>query len=563
MIPSLLPHSLRAGILNLLESSDEPVKLNVVYEVLEHKMPTTMRRLAQWWELYLNSGSHHFKTATELKHNRVLNLLFSLNFIADGFLISVELIIFAVLLQRDFATYIHYFWPFAALNLLHPLLIAAIIFLKNRFGTFKVTYLSNVIYTAYCITLSAYVGEQVGIHLILLVVIPIVFIMYDYGSWKEITIHSAIMSAGLATSLVIYRVQPPLYPLPQDIAQVAGFLCYFAAIALLFIYSIFNWKQVHLTERQLADEKQQVEGLLGETIPKLEIAEAKYRHLVDDSADLIFQMHEDGRILSMNKTSRFMLGFNPDEMVGSTLYEFVTDAAEGDPELNRNIVRSRIREFLDSKGIIYFRTTLRRKHLYEPLDVDITLQKTLIQRSIEILGKISRPQEDIAQHFLEKEKGRYIIGNNVTHAEVLSQRLTERLARYFPTPVLNTIRICFREILINAIEHGNLGITFEEKTRAIESGDYMEYLLAKQANPVYADRRVYIDYLINERVLMFRVTDEGDGFDHRAFLGRAANDEYMTMLEHGRGIIMTKNVLDSLVFNDKGNQVIMSKRIPQ
>jgi PAS domain-containing protein len=351
--------------------------------------------------------------------------------------------------------------------------------------------------------------------------------------------------------------------LPQDIAQVAGFLCYFAAIALLFIYSIFNWKQVHLTEKLLAEEKLQVEALLGETIPKLEIAEAKYRHLVDDSADLIFQMDEDGMILSMNKTSRFMLGFNPEEMVGRTLYEFVTDAAEGDPELNRNIVRSRVREFLDSKGIIHFRTTLRKKHLYEPLDVDITLQKNLIQRRIEILGKVSRPQEDIAQRFLQKEKGRYVIGNNVTHAEVLSQRLTERLARYFPTPVLNTIRICFREILINAIEHGNLGITFDEKTRAIESGDYMEYLLARQANPVYADRRVYIDYLINERVLMFRVTDEGDGFDHRAFLGRAANDEYLAMLEHGRGIIMTKNVFDSLVFNDKGNQVIMSKKIPQ
>jgi hypothetical protein len=32
---------------------------------------------------------------------------------------------------------------------------------------------------------------------------------------------------------------------------------------------------VHLTERQLANEKAQTEGLLRETIPRLEIAEAK------------------------------------------------------------------------------------------------------------------------------------------------------------------------------------------------------------------------------------------------------------------------------------------------
>lgn len=44
------------------------------------------------------------------------------------------------------------------------------------------------------------------------------------------------------------------------------------------------------------------------------------------------------------------------------------------------------------------------------------------------------------------------------------QKICERLNRYFSYPVVNTIRICFREILINAIEHGNLGITFDEKT---------------------------------------------------------------------------------------------------
>jgi len=524
-------------------------------------MPTRMQRFAQWWERYLNSGSHHFKTATELKHNRVLNLLFSLNFVADAFLVAAELTIFAVLLQRDFATYIGYFWPFAIINLAHPVLIAVIIFLKNRLGTFRITYLSTLIYTAYCVTLSAYLGEQVGIHLILLVVIPIVFIMYDYGSWKEISVHSVIMLAGLIASLVLYRVQPPLYPLPHDIAQVVGYLCYFGAIGLLLIYSIFNWKQVHLTERQLADEKQQVESLLGETIPKLESAEAKYRHLVEDSADLIFQMDEHGKILSMNMTSRTMLGFNPEEMIGQTLYDFITDAADRDAELNREIARAQIHNFLKSADRTVFRTTLRKKHLYEPLEVDVTLQKNTLQGQIEILGKVSRLQEDIALRFLVREKGRYIIGNNITHAEVLSQRLADRLSRYFPTSILNTIRICFREILINAIEHGNLGITFEEKTRAIESGDYMEYLLAKQANPTYADRKVYIDYLINERVLMFRVTDQGEGFDHRAFLGRAANDEHMAMLEHGRGIIMTKNVFDSVVFNEKGNQVILTKKI--
>lgn len=522
-----------------------------------------MQRISELWEAYLNSGSRHFSTPTELKHNRVLNLLFSLTFLANGYLIVAELVILAVLLQRDFDRYISYFWPFAILNLVFPVLIGCIIYLKNHYGTFKVTYLSTLTYSAYCFVLSLFLGERIGIHLILLIVMPIVFIMYDFGRWKEIAIHSLIMGAGLAAALASYRLTPPLYPLPDDITMIAGHLCWVAALGLLFVYSTYNWRQVHLTENQLATEKAHTEGLLRETIPRLEIAEAKYRHLVDDSSDMIFQMNEAGEILSMNKTAHAMLGFLPEEMVGKRLYDFVPDGLEGDIELNRNIVREHVRLFLEEKTLVNFRTTLRKKHMYEPVDLSVTLQKNLIHWQVEILGKASRIQEDISQRFLEKEKGQYRITNNVTHAEILSQKICERLNRYFSYPVVNTIRICFREILINAIEHGNLGITFDEKTRAIENGDYMDFLISRQKDPKFARRGVLVDYLINGKVLMFRITDEGDGFDHGGFITRAENDENMAMLEHGRGIIMTRNVFDSVVFNEKGNQVILTKRIPQ
>jgi len=522
-----------------------------------------MKRAGMLWEAYLNSGSRHFTTATELKHNRVLNLLFSLCFIANFYLIIIEIIYLVVLLPKDFNRYVRYIIPFALINTLFPLLIAAIVYLKNRTGTFKVTYLSTLIYTAYCFILSLFLGEKISFHLILLCVIPIVFIMYDFGKWKEILFHLVIMFSGVAASLASYKLMQPLYPIPEHLAEIGGYLCWGAAVSLLLIYSLFNWRQVSLTEKLLQSEKEQTENLLRDTIPKLEITEAKYRHLVDDSSDLIFQMNEDAQILSMNKTAHTMLGYLPEEMVGRRIYDFVPDGLEGDPELNRNIVREHLREFFDGKSLITFRTTLRKKHMYEPIDVQITLQKNLIHWNLEIIGKVSRTEEDVSQRFLEKEKGRYVIGNNVTHAEILSQKLTERLNRYFQPTLVNTIRICFREILINAIEHGNLGITFDEKTRAIEQGDYMRFLLARQKEPRYAGRRVLVDYLINGRMLMFRVTDEGSGFDHGSFLERAKNDPFLSMLEHGRGIIMTKNVFDSVVFNDAGNQVILTKKIPR
>lgn len=522
-----------------------------------------MKRPGELWKAYINSGSHHFSKASDLKRNRVLNLLLSLNFIALAYLVIVELSFFAVLLSRDRQRYLGYFIPFAVINILYPAVIFSIIWLKNHYGTFKVTYFSTLTYTIYTVILCIFLGEKLSIHLVLLGVLPIVFTMYDFGRWKEIFIHSFIMLGGIAAALAAYRIQPPLYPLPDDLAEIGGYLCWGGTAMLIFIYSIFNWHQVSLTENLLAEEKEHSESLLKETIPRLEIAEAKYRHLVDDSSDLILQMDQDGKILSMNKTARALLGFSPEEMLGRTIYDFVPDGFEGDPELNRNIVREQVREFLESQTLASFRTTLRKKHMYEPVDVQVSLQKNLVHWNVEIVGKISRINEDVSQRFLEKEKGSYVITNNVTHAEVLSQRLSERLVRYFPATVVNTIRICFREILINAIEHGNLGISFDEKSRAIENSDYMEFLLARQKDPRYSGKRVTVDYLINGKVLMFRITDQGLGFDHRSFLERAKNDPYLAMLEHGRGIIMTRNVFDSVVFNDEGNQVILTKRIPR
>lgn len=517
-------------------------------------------RLTKLWERYLNSGNRHFKTPTELKHNKVLNLLFSLNFLANFYLIFAELIIFAFLLHRDSERYWPYFIPFAIVNALFPLLIGMIIWLKNRYGLLQMTYLSDLIYTAYCVILSIWLGAGIGIQLILLAVVPIVFIIYDYGHWKEVFIHTGIMTSGILIALVSYHTMQPIFPLPEDITRVAGFLCWFAAISILLIYSIFNWKEVHKTETLLTREKYQTEALLKETIPQLEIAEAKYRHLIDDSSDLVFQMNQEGIILSMNRTCTKMLGFIPEEMVGQPLYSFVTDTHERENNLNSNIVREHIRDFLENKTLSRFRTTLRKKHMYEPIEVEISLQKNLLHWRLEIIGKVSLLHEDIAQRFLEKEKGSYTIGNNIAHAEILSQKLSERIMRYFNTSTVNTVRICIREILINAIEHGNLEISFHEKTDAIENNDYMEFLLARQKDLKYAGRSVKIDYLINKKILMFRITDDGPGFDHKKFFAQTTTSN-TSMLEHGRGLIMTRNAFDTVVFNDKGNQVILTKHI--
>lgn len=514
------------------------------------------------WQRYLNSGSRHFSSVIELKRNRVLNMLFSMCFLAAVYLVVIELIFAFVLLGRDRERYIGYIIPFAAVTLLYPLLVAGTVLLKNYYGTFQVTFLNNIFVNAFCFVLARFLGEKANMHLIILSQFPIIFLFYEFGRWRSIVGHILLVVFGVTATLVSYRVSQPLYPLPPDLEDIPGYLCWLATFAMLVQYSVYNWKQVHVTETKLAEERDHTKGLLEETIPKLRSAEAKYRHLVDDSDDLIFQLDRTGTILSMNLTVQRMLGYAPHEMTDRSLFEFISAGGDADPEFNRNIARKQLEELPRLKGALKLRTAFMHKHRSEAVEVQLVLQKTDGADSEEVLGKASVVEPEVSLRFLRQEKGRYTLSNNIVHAEILSQKIAERIAAYYSPHELNALRTCIREILVNAIEHGNLAVTFDEKTRAIEAGDYMQFLLERQKEKKYAGREVQVHYVVNKRTFILRVTDDGGGFDHRNFIERVHNDASMIMLEHGRGIIMTQNAFDSVEYNKAGNEVTLRKAVP-
>lgn len=519
-----------------------------------------MTLFARLWEAYVNSGSHFFSSATDLKRNRMLNMLFSMAFMGGIYIALIELAFAAVLLQRDYERYITYLLPFAAATLVYPLLVAVTVLVKNLTGSFQVTFLNNVFINAFCFTLARFLGEKAQMHLIILSQFPIIFLFYKFGSWKSIVGHIVLVIFGVGATLVSYRVAQPLFPLPDDLADLPGYLCWVATFGMLVWYSVYNWKQVHFTERLLEDERDQTKELLDETIPKLEKAEAKYRHLVDDADDLIFLADARLTVLSMNKTAQRMLAYMPGDMIGKDFTDFVAESPNSDTELNRNIVREQMKQLISSGKLTRFRTRLMHKHRDDGVEVLLSLQLSRVNGEDEIIGRAIEMEPEVTLRFLNQEKGSYTLGNNILHADVLSQRIADRISLHYGQHELNSLRTCIREILINAIEHGNLGISFEEKTRIIEQGDFMSFLRQRQHEPLYATRKVMVRYVVNRTSLILRVTDEGDGFDHCSFLKRADEDESMVMLEHGRGITMTRNAFDSVEFNEKGNQVTLRKK---
>lgn len=123
-----------------------------------------------------------------------------------------------------------------------------------------------------------------------------------------------------------------------------------------------------------------------------------------------------------------------------------------------------------------------------------------------------------------------------------------------------SIRLGISELLINAVEHGNLGITYEEKSTTLQEGlEAFQSLLAyRLAAPEAAARQVRVRYDQSDGECAWTIADDGAGFDWRHALADDAADAFAEF--HGRGIMITRYVFDTMTYEDPGNVVRVTKR---
>jgi CheY-like chemotaxis protein/anti-sigma regulatory factor (Ser/Thr protein kinase) len=150
---------------------------------------------------------------------------------------------------------------------------------------------------------------------------------------------------------------------------------------------------------------------------------------------------------------------------------------------------------------------------------------------------------------------------NVSNDPAVIPRFVDHLLRCCAAGLDRTdtleLSLALRELILNAVEHGNLGLTYEEKTHALERGT-MERLLRERAGQAQlAGRRVTVIARRLERRLIVHVADEGEGFDWRALPD--PTDVPNLLSTHGRGILLARLSVDSLTFNERGNEVTVEK----
>lgn len=120
-------------------------------------------------------------------------------------------------------------------------------------------------------------------------------------------------------------------------------------------------------------------------------------------------------------------------------------------------------------------------------------------------------------------------------------------------PDLAACELGITELMLNAIEHGNLEISFANKGQLVEDGTIMDEMEARFQRSPYKERRARIDVSEGIDDVTVTVVDEGPGFDWQAYLQKDLRD--VTGF-HGRGILLSKATFLSLHYEGNGNTAI-------
>jgi len=109
------------------------------------------------------------------------------------------------------------------------------------------------------------------------------------------------------------------------------------------------------------------------------------------------------------------------------------------------------------------------------------------------------------------------------------------------------------ELMINAVEHGNLGITYKEKGELKVSGTWEDEIQKRLKNPKYKKLASTMEVCKKGKEMEVTITDMGEGFDWKQFMTPSPE---RLMDPNGRGVLMSLNSeFTKLAYIGKGNVV--------
>ena len=186
--------------------------------------------------------------------------------------------------------------------------------------------------------------------------------------------------------------------------------------------------------------------------------------------------------------------------------------------------------------------------------------KTHLVKSIQIIEQNYQIifQREFTKSLLEGASGSFSIDSDLFAVSLYSSIGATILAQrglISPDNKMH-LQLALAELIVNAIEHGNCGISYEEKKAALSSGLSASQLIAEKCkDPVIRAKRAIFNWEIKKDGSVFVIEDEGEGFDVKTHIEKLRKQDQYSL--HGRGIRMAAGIAHKLKYNSKGNQAVL------
>ena len=183
-----------------------------------------------------------------------------------------------------------------------------------------------------------------------------------------------------------------------------------------------------------------------------------------------------------------------------------------------------------------------------PLDVDAQVLSSVYTAASEFRSQVVGLRRDVASR--QSAVGTINHGQFVLSSLDEARNLATMLALACPNSDL--VAIGLQELLINAVEHGNLGITAQEKQELLIDGKWRAEVERRLNSEEYAGRVVLVNFQRGERMISITIQDDGDGFEYDNYV----DSDVPTEGYRGRGIAMARDLsFSSLTYLGRGNLV--------
>jgi anti-sigma regulatory factor (Ser/Thr protein kinase) len=134
--------------------------------------------------------------------------------------------------------------------------------------------------------------------------------------------------------------------------------------------------------------------------------------------------------------------------------------------------------------------------------------------------------------------------------------LAKELAQFYPNSIEFMVGI--GELLVNAIEHGNLEISHEYKQQLMREFRWHEEIENRLKHPDFSHREVKITLVRSVSEIVLTIVDDGKGFNWQKYIG----DKQKTPSLNGRGIAFARaSGFDSVEYQGTGNTVVCVKKL--